>query len=304
MLLLNIFQHGDTTFAWDNLLILIIAAVAGYLFCRYTSKKADQKKWLHAVEASELKYKRAENEFKNFKSNMASAEKHSEKAVVELSNRVKALEGDIRVLSDEKNKFGHGIEEKNQEIKRMSRLIGDVEDRVKLLQEAKIKSETDWEAKLKASRETLAKAMVWEQKVRAAEEDTKRARAAINFAERKKLEAELRLKAATEYAGKVIPMETELKILKEKYVHLEHELESSKNGVLDKDVTQAQLELFKQNNLSLQKELETKHAVHISLIAEMELLKTDIKKLFDERELQKPSTQPAFKAVSEPVESE
>jgi len=73
---------------------------------------------------------------------------------------------------------------------------------------------------------------------------------------------------------------------------------------LDKDVTQAQLELFKQNNLSLQKELETKHAVHISLIAEMELLKTDIKKLFDERELQKPSTQPAIKAVSEPVESE
>jgi chromosome segregation ATPase len=286
MVLLNIFQHGDTTFAWDNLLILLLAVIAGYLLHRYTSKKAENRKWVSAIQESENKYKRAENDFKNFKLNIAAVEKHNDKAVVELNNRVKGLEGDIRALSEEKNKLTHGIEEKDQEIKRLGRLIGELEDRLKLLQEAKSKSDINWEGKLKASGEELSKALVWEQRVRAAEEDAQRARAAINFAERKKLEAELRLKATTEYAGKVLPLEAELKNLREKYEHVELELGSSKNAALstDKDVTKAQLEFFKQNNATLQHELEAKHAIQVSLLAELELLKTEIKKLtaFDE----------------------
>jgi hypothetical protein len=301
MVLLNILQHGDTTFAWDNLLILLLAVVAGYLLCRYTSKKAENQKWLKTIEDSENKYKRVENEFKNYKSNIGASEKHNEKAVVDLNNRVKGLEGDIRALSDEKNKFAHGADEKDQEIKRQARMNSEMEDRFKLFKEAKSKSDANWEAKLKVSGEELSKAILWEQRVRAAEEDAQRARAAINFAERKKLEAELRLKATTEYAGKVLPLETELKILKEKYIQLENELESAKNAILDKDMTKAQLELFKQNNAALQQELETEHAIHGSLIAEMELLKTDIKKSFDEKELQRPTVRPAFNEVGEPV---
>jgi chromosome segregation ATPase len=299
MILLNILEHGDTTFAWDNLLILLLAVVAGYLLSRYISKKADDRKWLGAIQESESKQKRIENEFKNFKSNISAAEKHNDKAVVELNNRVKGLEGDIRALSDEKNKLFHGMEEKDMEIKRLSRLVNEGEDRLKQIQEAKLKADTNWEGKLKASGEELSKAMVWQQKVRGAEEDAQRARAAINFAERKKLEAELRLKATTEYAGKVVPLENELKTLKEKYGLLDNQLPPAKDVIPGSDATKAQLEMLQQNNAVLQQELETKQAAQVSLLAELELLKTDLKKLFEEKELQRPET--TFKELEQPT---
>jgi chromosome segregation ATPase len=302
MILLNILEHGDTTFAWDNLLILLLAAIAGYLLSRFSSKKADNRKWLRAIQESENKHKRIENEFKNFKSNISATEKHNDKAVVELNNRVKGLEGDIRALSEEKNKLFHGMEEKDLEIKRLSRLVNEGDERFKQIQEAKLKADTNWEGKLKASGEELSKAMVWQQKVRAAEEDAQRARAAINFAERKKLEAELRLKATTEYAGKVIPLENELKTLKEKYGLLDNQPALNKDAMSGGDVAKAQLELLKQNNVVLQQELETKHAAQVSLLAELELLKTDLKKLFEEKEQQSPET--SFKGLGQTAVAE
>jgi DNA repair exonuclease SbcCD ATPase subunit len=303
MVLLNIFQHGDTTFAWDNLVILLLAVAAGYWICRYTLKRAENQKWRKTIEEAETKCKRVENEFKNYKANIGNTEKNNEKSVVGLSHRVKGLEGDIRVLSDEKNKYVHSMEEKEQENRRLGRLMNEIEDRFKMFREEKANSESNFESKLKASGEALSKAMIWEHRVRAAEEDAQKARAAINHAERKKLEAELRLKATADFAGRVVPMETELKTIKEKYVALQSELELARNTVLDRDITKAQLELSKQNNFTLQMELEAKHATHVSLIAELDLLKSEIKKIFDEKELRAAAGVSSFNGLAEPFVS-
>jgi chromosome segregation ATPase len=299
MFLLNIFQHGDTTFAWDNLVILLLAAAAGYWISRYSSKKADNQKWRKAIEESESKCKRVENDFKNYKSNIGNTEKNNEKAVVEMGNRVKGLEGDIRVLSDEKNKYVHSMEEKEQEIKRLVRLMSDIDDRFRSFREEKLKAESILETKLKASGEALSKAMIWEHRVRAAEEDAQKARAAINHAERKKLEAELRLKATSDFAGRVVPMEAELKLIKDKYAALESEMDLARQTVLDRDMLKAQLELSNQKNYTLQQELEAKHAAHVSLMGELELLKSDIKKLFDEKELRDAAGISSFNGLAE-----
>jgi hypothetical protein len=99
--------------------------------------------------------------------------------------------------------------------------------------------------------------MVWERKVRAAEEEAQKAKAAVSQAERKKLDAELRLRTTAEYAGKLIPLEAEL------------------------TMTKAQLEMINQNNRTLQEELEAKNLVQESMVAEIESLKSNLKKFFD-----------------------
>jgi chromosome segregation ATPase len=223
MLLLNIFQHYDGTTAWDNIAILILALVGGYLLNRTLVKTKENSKFNAAVRQWENKHKLLENEFKAYRSNIASSEKISLKSATELSGRVKALEGDIRALSEEKNKFHQQLLSKQEDLKKNSTRIAELEDKLKIQQEDKFRSEADWNQKLKTAREELAKAAIWETKVRAAEEEMQKARFANSQAERKKLEAELRLKSTIEYAGKVGPLENELSTAKEKYAKLEEQ---------------------------------------------------------------------------------
>jgi chromosome segregation ATPase len=257
MVLINILQNTDGTLAWDNLLILIFAVLAGYFIHRFGVKKIENKKYLKTLAEWESRCKRAENEYKNYKSSIIGSEKHNEKLVGELHNRIKGLEGDIRALSDEKNKIYHQLTDKEQDNRKYSKQVSDLEERIKSMLEIKAKADSNWESKLQASNDERIRAMVWERRVRAAEEEAQKAKAAINQAERKKLEAELRLKTTTEYAGKIIPMEAELTI------------------------TKAQLELINQNNRTLQEELEAKNLVQQSMVAEIESLKSNLKKFFD-----------------------
>ena len=43
MVLLNILQNTDGTLAWDNLLILVLAVMAGYFLHRFGVKKIENK---------------------------------------------------------------------------------------------------------------------------------------------------------------------------------------------------------------------------------------------------------------------
>jgi len=233
MRLLNIFQHSDGSFAWETILLFFVFGVAGYLLHRYFAKKSLDDKYAADIAEHESRYKKLDNEYKNYKSNISTSEKQNEKAVVQMSGRVKALEGDIRVLSEEKNKLYHQSLVKEEEIKRYSRQVTDMEDNLKAFKESRMKTDAEWAEKLKLAKEELAKALVWEQRVRSAEEEAQRARSAIGNAERKKLEAELRLKATTEYAGKVLPLENELKMLKEKYEAIEAEVNSKRASTSD-----------------------------------------------------------------------
>jgi chromosome segregation ATPase len=257
MVLLNILQNSDGTLAWDNLLVLVLAVSAGYFIHRFGTKKIENKKYQKTLAEWQSRYKRVENEYKNYKSSIISSEKHNEKAVIDLNNRIKGLEGDIRALSDEKNKFHHQLNDKEQEARSFSKKVSDLEERIKSMVEIKAKSDSNWEAKLQASNDERMKAMVWERKVRAAEEEAQKAKAAVSQAERKKLDAELRLRTTAEYAGKLIPLEAEL------------------------TMTKAQLELINQNNRTLQEELEAKNLAQESMVAEIESLKSNLKKFFD-----------------------
>jgi chromosome segregation ATPase len=263
MLLLNIFQHSDGSFAWDNMIIVLLAGIAGYLLQKSAGKKKERKEYKAMLADWESKYKRVEHEYKNYKSNIASAENHNEKQLLQLSGRVKALEGDIRVLSDEKNKFHHELLIREEELKKYSRQTADLEDRLKEVRESKNKSDADWADQLKTAKDEWAKAATWEQRVRSAEEEAQKAKAAIGAAERKKLEAELRLKATAEYAGKVGPLETELKEEKEKYIILEAALSK----------VNAEFLLQKDNNAILKQELEIKQSTYTLLLAQIEELK-------------------------------
>jgi chromosome segregation ATPase len=296
MVLLNILQHSDGNFAWDNTLIVLLAIIAGYLLHAYTVKSNNEKKFKSALGEHDARYKRLENEFKTYKSNINAGEKHGEKELLELRARVKSLEGDIRALSSEKNKFHDQLDAKDKEIRNYSKLIGDSDDRLKALQEEKSRSEAELAAKLKSLKEDLIKASAWEHKVKAAEEDAQRARAAIGNAERKKLEAELRLKATADYAGKVGPLENELSSLKEKYAVLDEELHSKSNAAGEADqkfneVTNENSNL--RNTLALKDTMitglkrqlesaEDKAAKLMLVSAEMELSKQNITTLNEE----------------------
>jgi chromosome segregation ATPase len=317
MLLLNIFQHSDGTFAWDIVLFLLLALIAGYLLNRYATKKVADNKHAAGIAASEAKYKKLENEYKNYKSNITSAEKQNEKSVVQLSSRVKALEGDIRVLSEEKNKSNQQLLLKEEDIKRYSRQLADLEDGLKTLRENKLKEDEEWNNKLKTAKEELIKATAWETRVKAAEEEAQRAKSAIGNAERKKLEAELRLKATTEYAGKVGPMENELNFLKQQFVVLESELKTKTNLIAELQskansseevfsalkAASAQLELQKENNKTLQHEFEIKHAANVSLINEIQYLKTTMTKMAAENEMLKSKMPLGITSVGDAVKS-
>ena len=294
MVLLNIFQNSDGGFAWDNIVILIAAFILGYLIQRFSRKQSENRFYSKSIQEWENKYKKLENEFKTFKSNLTSADKQAEKNTVELSQRVKSLEGDIRALTDEKNKYHHQLISKAEELKTYSRQVSDLEDSLKSLQESKLRSENEWGQKHAASQEALHKASAWEGRVRAAEEEALKARAALNLAERRKLEAELRLKSTTEYAGKVVPLEKDLATAKEKLHASESDLLAAKKEILHKDELlqvlqrngqsqetlhtrirslEAQLELLKDNNTILQQEFELKHANNLSLKSEIETLR-------------------------------
>lgn len=294
MVLLNIFQNSEGGFAWDNLIILLAAFVLGYLIQRFSRKQSESKFYSRSIQEWENKYKKLENEFKTFKANLVTADKHAEKNAMDLSQRVKSLEGDIRALSDEKNKYHHQLNSKAEELKTYSRQISDLEDSLKTLQESKSKSETDWSHKFTASQDALNKASAWEGRVRAAEEEALKARAALNQAERRKLEAELRLKSTTEYAGKVVPLEKDLATSKEKMHALESELLAAKKEIAHKEELmqalhknagaeeslhtrirslEAQVELLKDNNSILQQEFELKHATNLTLKSEIETLR-------------------------------
>jgi chromosome segregation ATPase len=268
MLLLNIFQNIDGSFAWETLVILFAGIIAGYLLSRFTAKKTENKLYSKGISEWENKYKHLESEFKNYKSNISSSEKHAEKSAQELSGRVKALEGDIRALSEEKNKFHHQLHAKEEENKNFSKQIYDTEDRLKMLKEAQAKSEAEWTEKLKVAKADLAKAMAWESRVRSAEEEAQKAKSIVGQAERKKLEAELRLKATTEYAGKVGPLETELQLQKEKFSALESE---AKNKLEAFREVSARVQGLEQQLKGKEEELRSlgqKLATHVDVPAE------------------------------------
>jgi chromosome segregation ATPase len=294
MVLLNIFQNSDGTFAWENIVILVFAFVLGYLLHRFSGKQKEHRVFSNTMHEWENKYKKLENEYKVYKTNIVNSEKHGEKSLTELGHRVKSLEGDIRALSDEKNKYHHQLASKAEELKSYSKQVADLDDELKAVKEANSRSEYEWNSKYTALNEALTRASAWEGRVRAAEEEALKARAALNLAERRKLESELRLKSTTEYAGKVVPLENDLANAKERLSSTERELNALKKEAQQKDELldamrrntvaeealssklkslEAQMELQKENNSILQKEFELKHSVNLSLKAEIENLR-------------------------------
>jgi chromosome segregation ATPase len=279
--MLNIFQNTDGTFAWDNGVILLLIFAAGYLVHRFMEKRSVNKQYSNSVRDMEGRYHKLESEYKAFKSSREATERHAEKAAVTLGQRVKALEGDIRALAEEKNRLLQQFEEREQEIKKNATQKAEMEDRLKLLQESWVKAEAGWEAKLKTAEQERTKAMVWETKVRSAEEDTLKAKSALGQAERRKLEAELRLKATIEYAAKMGPLEVELQALKEKSKVWEKEISDKAESEASLQLTKVQLELMTQNNQVFRQELEAKQGLTTTLIAEIETLKRNLKELVE-----------------------
>jgi hypothetical protein len=210
MRLLFIFQNTDGTLAWDYLSITLLALIAGWFLHRYNAKRKIDLHHKEAMAVSENRYKRLENEYKVYKGNILTADKHNEKALQELNARVKALEGDIRALAVEKNKEHHLLSEKDQEIRRLMDQLGVKDDAIKAEKEEKLRSEDKWAEKLRTTTQSLNQALHWEEKAKNAQIEAGRIKDAMAFAERKKLEAELRLKATLEYAGKIGPLEDEL----------------------------------------------------------------------------------------------
>lgn len=225
--LLTIFQHADGSTAWDTMLIILLSFVAGWLLHQYTAKKKLNTQHRKAISEWETKYKRLDNDYKNYRSNIASTEKHNDKAVIELNGRVKALEGDIRMLADEKNKAVHQLTDKDQEIKRLLRQIIDKDESITDQKTAMAKADAEWAEKLNVAGISLTRALVWEEKAKHAEAEAARIKDAVAHAERKKLEAELRLKAVSEYAGKTGSLEMELAAKDRIIAGLQEQLQST-----------------------------------------------------------------------------
>jgi len=294
MILLNIFQHYDGTTAWDNILIILLAFVAGYLLRRALVKNKENQKYHEAIEDWETRHKALENEFKAYKTNITATEKNNHKSVTELSGRVKALEGDIRALSEEKNKYHHQLQAKEDDLKKYNSQVSDLEDRLKTLHDEKTKSETDWTQRLKTAREDLVRASAWESRVRAAEEEAQKARSVSSQAERRKLEAELRLKATAEYAGKVGPLENELSAIREKMRELESGMDNKTTLVQELEIklSQAVADGKKgEDNLSgLQNDLVSRNQLVDELNQQLQAARDAVSKLriaMAELELQK-----------------
>lgn len=282
MRLLNILIQSDGTLAWDNVLILLLAVVAGYLIRGTLSKKSEKRQTNQALAEWENKFKQVTNEYKNYRASIESSDRNREKSGTDLQNRVKALEGDIRALSEEKTRFSQKFQEKDEETSRYARQAMESEDRYKTLQENKNQMESGWQSRWQKLSEELTRALSWEQRVRSAEDEAQKARSAIGLAERKKLDAELRLKATSEYAGKVIPLETELNSLREKYEVLELELKVAREAVTEREVNAARLELSRQSQAALQLELETRQNEHTALIAEVGNLRRELQLTLEE----------------------
>ncbi|PWT75279.1 MAG: hypothetical protein C5B59_09255 [Bacteroidetes bacterium] len=297
MTLLNIFQNNDGTFSWENMAIVLIALIAGYILHQFTAKKKVDQKYISGLEAWDNKYKKLENEFKNYKSNITTGEKQSEKTAQQLNGRVKALEGDIRVLSDDRNKLLHVLTEKDEGLKKYSRQISDLEDSMKSWKEAKARTDAEWAEKVKSLKEDLTRAAAWEQRVKGAEEEAQKAKSMTGNAERRKLEAELRLKTVSEYAGKVVPLENELAIKNKLINEMQELINGGKASSEDLKIAMAQLELQRENNSILQQEFEMKHASNISLVNELEHLKSQFRKLAEENDMLK-SKSPEAESLS------
>src|SRR5215469_9320960 len=98
--LLNILTHYDGTTAWENIVILILAFVAGWLLHQQAVKRRQNEQHKAMAKESEAKVKAAENELKSFKSQVSHSEKTQQKNLGEVAGRVRSLEGDIRALSE------------------------------------------------------------------------------------------------------------------------------------------------------------------------------------------------------------
>ncbi|MDP4253375.1 MAG: hypothetical protein Q8938_05180 [Bacteroidota bacterium] len=220
--ILNILQHSDGSLAWDTLFVIALALLAGWLLNRFNTRRVMDKQVRDTIAEQERNYKRLEGEYKNYRANIQAAEKHNDKAVLEMTQRVKALEGDIRVLADEKNKTQQRFAEKEKELRAYMQQIGERDDQLAVLREKFARQEADWSEKLRSSDQSLSGALVWEERVRAAEADAAKSREALGHAERRRLDAELRLKATSEYAGRIVPLETEL-VAKNKVIADLHE---------------------------------------------------------------------------------
>jgi chromosome segregation ATPase len=234
MAFLNILTHYDGTTAWENLLILLGVFVAGWILQRLLAKQKQNSQYNALVKESESKVKTAENELKAYKANTNHNEKAQLKSLTDLGGRVKALEGDIRVLSEERNKYHQLFIAKSDELKKNAFQVVDLEDHLKSLKEERAKGEAELNQKLKTTKEELVKASAWEARVKNAEEEAQKARAALGMAERKKLEAELRLKATSEFAARVVPLENDLKTalgMQESLESTVSELSAHKSGL-------------------------------------------------------------------------
>jgi chromosome segregation ATPase len=226
MALLNILQRLDGSIAWDNMAIVLLALVAGYLIHRYGVTHAFNTKFAAIVAGWEAKYKTLENEFKGYKTSLAATEKAAHKSLADMSSRVKALEGDIRALSEEKNKLHQQLVTKEEAQKKYLGQMSVLEDRLKELHSEKERSEAFWSSKLEQTKAELIKAAAWEQRIKSAEQEVLRARGAASHAERKLLETELRLKATAEFAGRVGSLENDLAQAKQKTSDLIAELKN------------------------------------------------------------------------------
>lgn len=207
-------------------MIIVLAFVAGWLLHKLALNKKIDERHRQAMAELETKYKKVENEYKNYKSNIAATDKHHEKAVIESNARVKALEGDIRALAEEKNKVRNQLTDKDQEIRRLLQQLTEKDDVVSTIKESRAKAEEEWAEKLRTANQSLTRALSWEDKAKQAESEATRAKDAIGHAERKKLEAELRLKAVSDYAGKIGPLQSELEAKDQVIARLQEQLRS------------------------------------------------------------------------------
>ncbi len=174
MAILNILQLPDGSLAWDNIAILLLALVAGYLIHRWGAKSALNNKYARIVAGWEAKYKVLENEFKGYKSSLAASDKAAQKSLLEMTARVKALEGDIRALSEEKNKFHQQLLTKEEDLEEISGPVvwpGRPDQGMR----AKWKGpKAFWSTSGAEPKAELTKASAWEQRVKAAEQEVHR----------------------------------------------------------------------------------------------------------------------------------
>lgn len=251
MILLNILQNPDGTIAWVNIAILLVVFVIGFMINRYRSRQSIGMLSSASKEWSQ-KFKHAENEYKSYRSGHEAAFRQQEKLVAEMTGRVKSLEGDIKVLAEEKNKFLHRLQEREDELKNCTRQLSDWDEKMKNWELEKATQIADVTGKL---RQTIAErdaAAAWEGKTHAAEDEARKARAAFADIQRKTLEFDMRLKAASEYAAKVRPLEASLRLAEEKYQKLEQEMAvAATDGDRKKELQDAMASLSK---VSVEKE--------------------------------------------------